>query len=76
MNDKLTKAEKTIVNSIRRYPTIYPNKDKVLNHMLLGNGTGYEWVSGELKNYFPLKQQPFKVAYKTACNLLINTTFL
>lgn len=40
---------KLIIDWIQEFPGLYKSKEDVLNHMLLGYGTGCEWVKGSIK---------------------------
>ena len=47
-----------ILDCIHKYPELYKSKESVLSHILLGYGTGYDWVKGELKYTLkPYKKQ-------------------
>lgn len=57
-------ARKHIIRSMRRYPSIYPNRDYVLRHILLCNGTGYEWRNG--KPHQLEEKRKFHISKETA----------
>jgi hypothetical protein len=52
MKDYSEEITKQIVECITFYPSIFPSHLAVLKHMLLGCGTGYEWVNGRLVHDF------------------------
>jgi hypothetical protein len=56
----MNKIDEWILDTISKYPTIYPNKSKALAHALLGHGNGYEWVDGDLCNIFSDVSEPFE----------------
>jgi hypothetical protein len=43
------RIKKQIVTLILEYPSLFKSHLDVLNHMLIGYGTGYEWENGSLK---------------------------
>lgn len=69
-----------LIYSIQHYVSLYPSHLHVLKHMLLGYGTGYEWIEGGLtyltfceKERPPISQKRAKEIYKhgnqrTFCN--------
>ncbi|MBF4342151.1 hypothetical protein EAY39_15410 [Vibrio anguillarum] len=44
-----------VKNSILKYFTIYPSRQHVLRHIVLGNGTGYEWVKDSETEFYILE---------------------
>lgn len=47
------RLKKRFVKQLRYFPNIYPSLHHLLTHILLGYGTCYEWVSGDL-TYEPM----------------------
>lgn len=43
-----TPAEKHLLRCGMEYPTLFPNRTRVLEHWFLVNGNGYEWEHGVL----------------------------
>lgn len=51
--DPITDPEEYIASSIYWYPSIFPTRTDVLDHLFLCNGNGYEWNSdGEIRSVF------------------------
>jgi hypothetical protein len=72
---KRSKIDHWLIDSIARFPSIFPNKSKVLAHALFVCGSGYEWVNGELINTCPSDKELFR--YKpmdSMFNIEINQT--
>jgi len=46
------KLQKTIEECIRDYPSLYPSRSAVLDHLFCSYGNGYDWVNGELVDIF------------------------
>jgi hypothetical protein len=53
---RINPAERLIAKSLKRYPTLWGNdKDarmRMLAHLFLVNGNGYEWVGCEIKDWW------------------------
>ena len=48
------KVVDTIRSCISNYPSIFPHRAQVLEHLFFTNGNGYEWVEGELVDSCPV----------------------
>lgn len=44
-------VHETLVDSIRKYPTLFRTGGDVMRHMFCVLGNGYHWVNGELVQY-------------------------
>lgn len=53
-----------LIKSIQYYIDIYPSHLHVLNHILLGYGTGYEWVDGKLVSSYNFNENKKPVVSK------------
>jgi hypothetical protein len=63
----------SVINSMRKYPSISGNKLDVYDHLFLTNGNGYDWVNGELIEKY--NEKPNIISIEEAIDKLFNDDY-
>jgi hypothetical protein len=57
-------VDETVRNFILRYPSLFPNRLAVLEHLLVVIGNGFEWVDGVPVETMPDNTEPWTAEYE------------